>query len=115
MAVWAIMVIWGLFFFNIANAFKEKGTSKEVAEVTSSFDVPAKEILLYRALSAEIKAITFESQTAIHQRTVEIQTLLDAWKKRHGIKDLKLWRIDTERYRIFLINKAPAGRAKKND
>ncbi len=113
--IWFCVAAILILMANLAFATEGEGTSKEVSGTASSFDIPAGEIWKYRALDAEAKAITFESTKAIQQRNRELHALLETWKKRHGIKDLKLWRVDTDRYRIFRIRKAPAVRAKRND
>lgn len=105
--VLAILAIWGLFGWNIANAGKEEGTSKEVSEVTSSFDIPEKEIFKYRAYDAEIKLIGFESRAAIQERQALFHLLLNTWQVRYGIENLEAWRVDTKFNRIFRPNKSP--------
>ncbi len=107
MVVLAIMAAWGLFFSDIANADKEEGTGKEVTEVTSSFDIPEKEIFKYRAYDAEIKLIGFESRAAIQERQAQFQLLLNTWQVRYGIENLEAWRVDTKLNRIFRPNKSP--------
>ncbi len=96
-------------------ARKEPGAIESVVTgVASSFNIPEKEIWKYRALGAEVKAIMFESQKAIQKRNVKIQALLDAWKKRHGIKNLEAWRVDTKLNRIFRPNKSPREESDQN-
>lgn len=60
----------------------------------SPYKLPTAELMEFRWLHAEERALQAEVAMAMEKIRGQRDTLLSLWKKRHKIKDLRVWRVD---------------------
>lgn len=71
------------------------------------YDLPREEVLEYRALQAEERAIRAEVAVALKEIEAKRAYLLDKWRERIGDKDLSNWQVDFEKGKLVRNGSKP--------
>lgn len=73
----------------------------------TSYDLPREEVLEYRALQAEERALRAEANQGLKEIEAKRSEILEKWKALTGEKDLSAWQVDFERAKLIKKNGGP--------